>query len=104
MGLRLAQPRNASPTKSAQPTLKFPAQAIRALPEWAHRENHGLRLRTPAEIEGAAAASDVAANVALTIARMQSKLDELQRDARETILFPLQSAVDNSTFDRPRAA
>lgn len=108
MGLRLSQPRTTStptPSKSAQPTLKFPAQAVRALPEWAHRETPGLRLRTPEEIESGASASDVAASVGLTIARMQAKLDALRDDARETLLFPIQRALaDGSTSDRPRAA
>ncbi len=102
-GLRLHQSRTTTPT-SAQPTLKFPAQAVRALPEWAHRESSGLRLRTPEEVESGVSTTGLAANVGATIARMQARIDELQRDARETILFPFQTGVEGSSYDRPRAA
>jgi hypothetical protein len=100
-GLRLTRP---TAKTSAKPSLKFPAQAVRALPDWSHRADSGLRLRTPEEIEGGASSPDLAASVGQTIAHMQAKLDELRRDAGETLLFPIQSAVDGSSYDRPRAA
>ena len=75
-GLRLTRP---STKPSAKPTLMFPVQAVRALPEWAHRGSAGLRLRTPEEIEGAGPTSDLVDGVGVTIARMQAQLDEMKQ-------------------------
>ncbi len=103
-GLRLTQPRTAPSRSSAQSTLKFPVQAVRELPDWAHRPSGGLRLRTPEEVEATSPGCDVIRQAELTLARMQANIDEIQRDARDTLLWPLQAAVDGSSYDRPRAA
>jgi hypothetical protein len=94
--------------QQAEPALKFPSDAVRSLRDWARRNRADLSLRSKDEVDGVTSSTDLAREAERTIERMSRKLEDIRRDASDSLLFPLQQAFDRTRDDTepppPRAA